>query len=344
MTRVDIRHLLGDGDRTSTGGVLIATSDSTNMGKRLGVEGDHATCPACKVGGPVYNDCDPRWTDMGKSVLVEGARVFCKCAEKPRVFASQFTMSTEVEGGKVSSAGSSFSEMPGAHNKLASGASGPEAASLAAYEADPTMICPNMTNAEFYATVLRVRDKAVAYMDERLMELERWNEADQDRVRIWFTDATADIRKRLREGIQRIRKLALVLTEKNFERFSKEALLRVGCVPAAKEGEEAAIASVCKPDKTFTIFIGTAFCYLDEEAMNTEGVIIDDNSMTTVFIHEVSHFPAAMDTGDPFSGIRAARLFARSRDRFVMTNADNIAAYVAAVPNWSGPGGHKWTP
>lgn len=331
MTRADIRQLLDEGSRTSTGGWLIATSDSTNMGKRLGVEGDHATCPACKVGGPVYNDCDPRWTDNGKAVLVEGARVFCKCTEKPRVFASQFTMSTEVQSGKVSGAGSSFSEMPGAYNKLASGASGPDAASLAAYEEDPTMICPNMTNAEFHATVLRVRDKAVAHMDERLMELERWNQADQDRVRIWFTDATADIRKRLREGIQRIRKLALVLTEKNFERFSKEALLRVGCVPAAKEGEEPAWASVCKPDKTFSIFIGTKFCHLPEEARGFNGEIWDLDSKVTVFVHEVSHFPAAMDTVDAFSSIRISRVNSTLRDKRVMNNAESLAAYVAGV-------------
>lgn len=335
MMRNDKRHMLDEASRTSTGGWLIATSDSTNMGKRLGLEGDHATCPACKVGGPVYNDCDPRWTDNGKSVLVEGARVYCHCKEKPRVFASQYTMSSEVVSGKVRSAAvGADSKMPYTHNSLASGETTPDAASLAAYEADPTMICPNMTNTEFYATVMRVRDIAVAHMDARLMELERWNESDQDKVRIWFTNATPDIRKRLRDGIMRIRKISLSLTKANFQRFSEEAVRRVGCVPAAGKDDEPAWASVCKPDKTFAIFIGTTFCYLSEEKRNYQGIIQNASSMTTVFIHEISHFPAAMDTVDRYSGIKAARLMAKLRNRFAIENADNIAAYVADVPNW----------
>lgn len=335
MTRVDIRHLLGEGDRTSTGGYLVATSDSTNMGKRLGVEGDYATCPACKSGGPVYNDCDPRWTEMGKSVLVEGARVYCKCAVKPRVIASQFTMSTEVtSGGGAGENTASISENSQAHNKLVSktsGKPGPDAASLDAYEADPAMICPNMTNAEFLSTVMRVRDIAVAHMDARLIELERWNESDQEHVRMWFADATPDIRKRLREGIQRIRQLSLGLTERNFCRFSEEAMRKVGCIPAAKEGDEPAWASVCKADKTFTIFIGVTYCYLPIEAMRYTGVVIPTDSMVTVFIHEVSHFPAAMDSMDDYSSIKLSRLLAKRRHKFLVNNADSIASYISNV-------------
>ncbi|MGO4765724.1 M35 family metallo-endopeptidase [Cupriavidus sp. 2KB_3] len=342
MMRNDKRHMLDGASRTSTGGWLIATSDSTNMGKRLGLEGDHATCPACKVGGPVYNDCDPRWTDNGKSVLVEGARVYCQCKEKPRVFASQYTMSTEVVSGNVKGA-AGFSEMPEAHDKLGRGQSGPDAASLAAYEADSTMICPNMTNAEFYVTVMRVRDLAVAYMDDRLAELARWNAADQDRVKIWFAEATPRIRSRLQGGLQRMRDITLGLTETNFERFSKENLAAVGCVPAAKDGEEPATASVCKPDKSFTIFIGTKFCYLSE-VRRTNGVPLDVDSKLTVLVHELSHFPAAMDTNDLFSNIRAGRWMATRQNKFLIENADNIAAYVADIPNWHGSGDHKWTP
>lgn len=335
MMRNDKRHMLDGASRTSTGGWLIATSDSTNMGKRLGLEGDHGTCPACKVGGPVYNDCDPRWTDMGKSVLVEGARVYCQCKEKPRVFASQYTMSSEVtSGGRAGEHVGGTSEKPQAHNKLASEPSGearPDASSLAAYAADPTMICPNMTNAEFHATVLRVRDIAVAHMDQRLIELQRWNEADQERVRMWFVDATPDIRKRLREGIQRIRQLSLGLTERNFCRFSEEVMRKVGCIPAAREGDEPAWASVCKADKTFTIFIGVTYCYLPIEAIRHRGVVEPDDSMVTVFVHEVSHFPAAMDSADTYSSIKISRLLSKYRNKFLFNNSDSIAAYISNV-------------
>lgn len=92
----DLRRLLQDGDPTANKGVLKGTSNSTNHGRRIAVEGDFATCPKCGVGGPVYNDCNPRWMDVGKSVLVEGARVYCKCVEKPLVFATQNVMTTEV--------------------------------------------------------------------------------------------------------------------------------------------------------------------------------------------------------------------------------------------------------
>lgn len=94
----DVRRLLQDGDPTTHKGVLVGTSTSTNEGRRMALEGDFATCPRCGTGGPVFNDCDPRWTDMGKSVLVEGARVFCKCAEKPWVIPTQNVMTTEVVG------------------------------------------------------------------------------------------------------------------------------------------------------------------------------------------------------------------------------------------------------
>ncbi|MGO4416102.1 PAAR domain-containing protein, partial [Cupriavidus sp. KB_39] len=86
----DIRYALLNGNATTTGGVLIALNTYTiHHGVNVGVEGDHATCPACKVGGPVYNDCDPRYSLHGKQILVSGARVFCKCKEHPRVLPSQ---------------------------------------------------------------------------------------------------------------------------------------------------------------------------------------------------------------------------------------------------------------
>jgi hypothetical protein len=56
----DIRYFLKDRDPTSTGGMLIAVSRSfTHHGVMVGLEGDIATCPACKSSGPVYNDCFP---------------------------------------------------------------------------------------------------------------------------------------------------------------------------------------------------------------------------------------------------------------------------------------------
>ncbi|UIF86298.1 PAAR domain-containing protein [Cupriavidus sp. UYPR2.512] len=93
----DIRYALRNGDKTSTGGTLIATGHSMfHHGVTIGVEGDYATCPACKAGGPVMNDCDPSFNIHGKPLLVSGARVSCKCATRPLVIHSQSDFRIEV--------------------------------------------------------------------------------------------------------------------------------------------------------------------------------------------------------------------------------------------------------
>ncbi|CAJ0714610.1 hypothetical protein R1479_01686 [Ralstonia mannitolilytica] len=85
----DRRCALRHGDTTSTGGVLIATGQGKHRGIQLAVEGDLATCPACRSIGQVVNDCHPAFALKGKQVLVEGARVYCRCANPPTCFASQ---------------------------------------------------------------------------------------------------------------------------------------------------------------------------------------------------------------------------------------------------------------
>ncbi len=93
----DIRYALRNGDKTSTNGVLIGTGKSFfHHGVTIGVEGDYATCPACKAGGPVMNDCYPAFNIHGKQLLVSGARVYCKCETKPFVLPSQMDFRIEV--------------------------------------------------------------------------------------------------------------------------------------------------------------------------------------------------------------------------------------------------------
>lgn len=93
----DIRYALRNGDITSANGRLIAVGHTMiHHGVMVGVEGDYATCPACNDGGPVMNDCYPAFDIMGKQILVSGARVYCQCAIKPRVFHSQTDFSIEV--------------------------------------------------------------------------------------------------------------------------------------------------------------------------------------------------------------------------------------------------------
>lgn len=93
----DIRYALRNGDKTSTGGELVATGRSAfHYDVTIGVEGDYATCPACKTGGPVMNDCSPNFDMDGSQILVSGARVHCQCETKPVVLPSQTSFSVEV--------------------------------------------------------------------------------------------------------------------------------------------------------------------------------------------------------------------------------------------------------
>lgn len=93
----DTRFHLKHGDPTSTGGQLIAIRpDFTHHGVAMAIEGDVATCPACKSSGPVLNDCYPGDDYHGTQVLVTGARVYCKCQEHPIVLNTQRDSSVEI--------------------------------------------------------------------------------------------------------------------------------------------------------------------------------------------------------------------------------------------------------
>ncbi|MEN7526668.1 PAAR domain-containing protein [Cupriavidus sp. DL-D2] len=94
----DIRYPLLDGDMTSTGGILIAVCELPDLhhGKQVAVEGNIATCPACKSSGPVFNDCFPDYSIDGTQILVSGARVHCGCATLPLVIQSQNDFTVEV--------------------------------------------------------------------------------------------------------------------------------------------------------------------------------------------------------------------------------------------------------
>jgi len=329
----DIRYALTHGDITSTGGKLHATGETFKIeGKRLGVEGDFATCPACKSGGPVFNVGRPIATFIHEAVLVAGAEVHCRCATRPVVFASQTLTRIEVLPvfvARLPTESPTSNLAPAVSNKLI------EDMQDRFYAEDDSLICPNMSNAEFHATMMRLRNRAVSLMGDRLEELVRWNEADRDKVLLWFGEASDLTRKTLRDGLKRMGEIMRGLSETNFERHSEEGLRRVGCVPRAKEGELPATASVCKPDGTYTIFVGKIFCHLDDERVDAKKRIpVDVSTKLTVLVHEIAHFPQAMDAEDAHYSFTMARAAARRRDAFCLRNADSIAAYVVNIPNW----------
>ncbi|SFC42125.1 PAAR motif-containing protein [Cupriavidus sp. OV038] len=316
---VDERYLLGDGDRTGTQGILTASSNSTNMGKRIAVEGDFATCPACKVGGPVYNDCDPHWTDMGKSVLVDGAIVFCQCKEKPRIFASQFTMSTEVNRRKgaatvVSPVRSQWADEV---NYTADGTD-----SRKRVADDPKLICPNMSNQAFAQLTLRLCAALVARTETRLAELRRWDNHARGGVETWFGVADNRTRERLTNGLTRMLAVFENLRPINFVRHNANAFDFVGCVSRPNAETRGVVAAVCKPDvKTHTIAIALKFCELPEFSDRS------DSQLLTI-AHEVSHFHDTMDTEDDYYKLWNAIAIAREKNERCIRNADNVAGYI----------------
>lgn len=316
---VGVRHLLGDGDRTSTGGALSASSDSTNMGKRIGVEGDFATCPACKAGGPVYNDCDPCWTEMGKSVLVEGARVFCKCKEKPRVVASQFTMSTEV---KPSKSVAPVATPAPSQRVFESHYKTTQSEADSRLSDDTELICPNMSNEAFATLAMKLCATLIARTEKRLAELGRWDSQARDDVQTWFGIADAHARETLTGGLNRMLAVFKSLQPRNFVRYSPAALEFVGCVPRPNAEVRGVAAAVCKPDvRSHTIAIALKFCEMSEFSDR------NDSQLLTI-AHEVSHFQDTMDTQDDYYKLWNAIAIARQKDSRCIRNADNVAGYL----------------
>lgn len=312
----DMREALKHGDETGTGGVLMSTVIGfTHHGVAVAAEGDHATCPACKVGGPVMNDAYPDFTLMdGRQILVRGARVMCQCADKPLVIPSQRDFIIQVNrGGRLQPSVAPGTYAPSAAEKLSDGPSH--------LVDDSERICANMSNAEFVSLVLRLRDTAVLCCGKRLVELRRWGHADRARVETWFGVSDERVRQRLLEGIPRIESILRSLTADNFVRYSDEKMEYIGCTPKTRNNPEIA-AAVCAPDtKTHTIAIAPNFCTLPHYADS-----IDSQLLTLV--HEVSHFQDAMATEDPFYRLYTAKQQAAAKNPRCIENADSVAGYV----------------
>jgi hypothetical protein len=204
----------------------------------------------------------------------------------------------------------------------------------------PELICSNMSNAEFFALMDGLRDKAVRLLTDRLNELARWNRTDQDKVGIWFGSTETTTRYLLIEGLTRMREIAKGLTSRNYEKQTPENLARAGCIP--RSGENIAAASVCKPNGAYTIFIGATFCTMEVEKNRFDGVPLDGDSKLLTLIHEISHFPVTMDSEDHWYTTRISREHAADRDAFCLSNADNIAGYVINMPKWNSRGDAEW--
>ncbi|CAJ0870830.1 hypothetical protein R20233_01720 [Ralstonia sp. LMG 32965] len=106
----DMRPGLRHGDLTTTGGVITATGRMRFHGKEMAAEGDLATCPACKSVGYLVNDAYPAFgLPSGRQLAIQGAWIFCKCANPPRAIASTDKFRVAVNRMNVSDAQSQSS-------------------------------------------------------------------------------------------------------------------------------------------------------------------------------------------------------------------------------------------
>ncbi|WP_082054838.1 M35 family metallo-endopeptidase [Cupriavidus basilensis] len=327
--RAAIRH----GDATNRGGKVFATGGIPHHGVEVAAEGDQATCPACNSIGTLFNDAYPAFTlTDGRQILVEGAWLKCKCATHPRVIASQSDFRIAIRRPLSEAHLTQAGPLVPSHRALSQEASNKliERMQDDTYAEDQTIICPNMSNAEFRALMLRLRDKAVKDVDNRLGEISTWGKIDQAKMALYFGPPSNELRTRLKDGLARIRALLVSLSENNFERYSEESLARTGCIPKAAKDNLGA-ASVCGPDGLHRIFIWPAFCRLPDELKDSKGVPVDGDSKLLTLIHEVSHFQDAMGTRDVWYSTRNSRWKAADANRFCIENAENIAAYTVGI-------------
>jgi peptidyl-Lys metalloendopeptidase len=77
-------------------------------------------------------------------------------------------------------------------------------------------ICPNMTDAEFRKSVLKLTADANAMVQRRLSELSRWAVIDKERVQIWFGASDESTKVRLIDGLTKLGKVLSKLAPKNF--------------------------------------------------------------------------------------------------------------------------------
>ncbi|GCB06563.1 PAAR domain-containing protein [Ralstonia sp. SET104] len=194
----DVRYGLRNGDLTTTGGVIFATGKMRFHGKEVAAEGDLATCPACKAMGKIVNDAYPAFgLPGGRQLAIQGAWIFCKCANPPRTIAStdKFRVTVNRAGSAApapASARPSFAVPQAEQNAYAQRGMEKLTGTQSSLIDDPELICPNMTDAQFGKHMMGLRDDALVQVDDRLRQLARWSQADQ----AWFLCGLAQRIKR----------------------------------------------------------------------------------------------------------------------------------------------------
>ncbi len=325
-----LRKLIVVGDPPAQGGAVLPYGGpmSDVHGHRYALVGGRAYCQGCNSVGIVAKAGGPRrgWFH-GAEIALEGDVVVCHCPVPPPIIAT-LVHTVTCDDCQTSAAGdfsASLAALPVgfAGDPTAVAASKKLVDGLVQHppEAEQTEnICPNMTNKQFAAKVMGLRDLAVDLVERRVKELAAWGKPERERASKWFGQNDENLRRHLDAGLKACIRVLNGLTEANFVRYSEEAMRNVGCIPSGNADRLA--AEVCKPDlKTRTIGIGLAFCELPDISYRI------DSKLATI-IHEVTHFNDVFSSSDAVYQMGESLRLLASNPSVARVNADSIVGYV----------------
>jgi hypothetical protein len=256
---------------------------------------------------------------MGKEVALSGDICACGCQPAPVFYASRpFTMTMNAGDMREASA-SHFSPTEGETESQRKFVTEPTAGLVD----DVERLCPNMSNAEFRAHIMGLRDEALKLVAVRRAEIKRWLPADQRWFQLWFGTTDSSARDSIATGLVRMTNVLTSLTPASFVRYSPEAMRVVGCV--SREHSPGAVAEVCAPDTaTHTIAIRLDFCTLRPRHPRVDSQLL-------TLVHEVSHFSDVFGSLDHWYSTYNAKDRASAHDQRTIENADNIAGYIVCT-------------
>jgi hypothetical protein len=182
-------------------------------------------------------------------------------------------------------------------------------------------ICPNMSNAQFRALILRIKEKATYLVQRRAAALAVWDRAEQARVQFWFGISDAATRDYLRAGLPRLLTAMGEIKPENVIRWDEAEQRNITCTVLPDNG--ATDAAVCKPDSARRIIsIYRHFCTSPEDEF------WHGNQVLT-FIHECTHFTDVFDSEDNMYGVtKGMTMWAQREPEKALRNADSIACYI----------------
>lgn len=325
------RKILVVGDPPVPGGrVLPYDGPLLDMhGYRVALIGGRAYCEGCNSVGLIAKAGGPRRPQFISEAALEGDVVLCHCPLPQPLLATLQHTATYDDGMHHSAATTITSFISPAEETTALKKAVDEQVSHPPEAKQTERICSNMTNKEFAALVVKLRDMAIDYiMNKRLPELQRWDKEAQARAVEWFGSADPSIREYLQEGLAACARVLRELEPKNFIRYTEGGKIAT-CVLPSMNG---AAAAVCKPDTaTRTIAIAPIFCNFrfDNKTNFNTGAVMDGDSRLLTLVHEVTHFDDTFSSNDTWYGTTQSREHAQ--DPRSRSNADSLASYILGV-------------